>query len=118
MTIAGNSFIENPIAPQVDPQMSGEHYFRSEAQDLACGLQPNMSHEVPDELPQHPEPPRNEGLDALTSSSNFAKKEVVQFETTCHVCNEPGQTNMCMTEIPHFKVSLKKSRFSSLNMVL
>ena len=25
------------------------------------------------------------------------------FDTECHACNEPGETRMCVTDVPHFK---------------
>lgn len=99
---AGNSFIENPRAPELDPLMKIEHFVRSEAQDLECGLQPDQSHDVPSTEPKVL-PPRNEGLDALVQDDNFAKKEVLQFPTDCHACQAPGATCMCVTDIPHFK---------------
>ena len=34
---AGNSFIENELAPNVDPQLDVEHYVRSEQQDKEIG---------------------------------------------------------------------------------
>jgi zinc finger protein len=38
---AGNSFVENKLAPAVDPQLKVTHYDRSPMQDLAVGLQPS-----------------------------------------------------------------------------
>lgn len=99
---SGNSHIENPIAPKVDPQMRTNRYYRSEAQDLECGLQPDMSHDVPSQAPRAL-PHRNEGLDKFVQEANIAKKEVIRFPVDCYACSAPGQTNMCMTDIPHFK---------------
>ena len=31
-------------------------------------------------------------------------KEVMQFNTLCEKCHRPAETNMKVTEIPHFKV--------------
>ncbi|OQR90832.1 hypothetical protein ACHHYP_05198 [Achlya hypogyna] len=102
---AGNSHIENLCAPNVDPQLAIQHFFRSEAQDLECGLQPDQSHahDVPSNVPKVL-PPRNEGLDAfLTQNNNIAKREAIRFPTQCHACYKDGESMMCVTDIPHFK---------------
>lgn len=39
---AGNSFIENKLAPAADPQLKVTHYTRTPTQDIAVGLQPSM----------------------------------------------------------------------------
>eukprot|EP00559_Dactyliosolen_fragilissimus_P009489 CAMPEP_0184862476 /NCGR_PEP_ID=MMETSP0580-20130426/6923_1 /TAXON_ID=1118495 /ORGANISM="Dactyliosolen fragilissimus" /LENGTH=729 /DNA_ID=CAMNT_0027360357 /DNA_START=24 /DNA_END=2213 /DNA_ORIENTATION=- len=38
---AGNSFIENPLAPSPDPNLSSVKYIRTAKQDMALGLQPS-----------------------------------------------------------------------------
>lgn len=38
---SGNSFIENPQAPEKDPHMAIVYYTRSPDQDAALGLQPS-----------------------------------------------------------------------------
>ena len=38
---SGNSFIENPQAPEKDPLMTVVYYARSPDQDVALGLQPS-----------------------------------------------------------------------------
>lgn len=38
--ISGNSFIENPHAPEKDPLMKVEYYTRQPEQDAKLGLQP------------------------------------------------------------------------------
>ena len=104
---AGNSHIENPHAPSADRNMTTTHYYRSEAQDLECGLQPDMTHDRPSETPRVL-PHRNAGLDKFVQEANIAQKEVIQMPTECHACNAPGFACMCMTDIPHFKVRGKK----------
>jgi ZPR1 zinc finger protein len=37
---AGNSFVENPFAPKSDPNLTKSFYFRTAAQDILLGLQP------------------------------------------------------------------------------
>lgn len=39
--ISGNSFIENPHAPEKDPLMKVEYYTRLPEQDAKLGLQPD-----------------------------------------------------------------------------
>ncbi|CCI46297.1 unnamed protein product [Albugo candida] len=99
---AGNSHIENPHAPQSDPKMKVTQYYRSEAQDLQCGLQPDTTHDVPTETPKVL-PPQNKGLDKFVEEANIAKKEVIQFPVNCHSCQTKGNARMCVTDIPHFK---------------
>ncbi|KAG1707335.1 hypothetical protein DVH05_026527 [Phytophthora capsici] len=99
---SGNSHIENPHAPAADPKLKVTHYYRSEQQDLDCGLQPDMSHEAPSQAPRVL-PHRNEGLDKFVEEANIAKKEVIQIPADCFACQAPGFSCMCMTDIPHFK---------------
>ncbi|RHY21444.1 hypothetical protein DYB32_009811 [Aphanomyces invadans] len=106
--VAGNSHIENLHAPNPDPQLKIETFFRSEAQDLMCGLQPDASHahDTPSTAPRVL-PPRNAGLDTfLAQNNNIAKREVgraIRFPTQCHSCYKDGESMMCITDIPHFK---------------
>lgn len=37
---SGNSFIENPQAPELDPHLTVEHYTRQPEQDAKLGIQP------------------------------------------------------------------------------
>ncbi|KAL4161865.1 hypothetical protein PRNP1_002416 [Phytophthora ramorum] len=99
---SGNSHIENPHAPAADPKTKVTHYYRSEQQDLICGLQPDMSHDTPSQAPRVL-PHRNEGLDKFVEEANIAKKEVIQIPANCFACQAPGFSCMCMTDIPHFK---------------
>ncbi|CEG44394.1 zinc finger protein zpr1 [Plasmopara halstedii] len=99
---SGNSHIENPLAPISDPEMKITHYYRSEQQDLDCGLQPDLSHDAPSQSPRVL-PHRNEGLDKFVEEANIAKKEVIQIPADCYACQAPGVSCMCMTDIPHFK---------------
>ncbi|CAI5745962.1 unnamed protein product [Peronospora destructor] len=99
---SGNSHIENPHAPAADFKMKVSHYYRSEQQDLVCGLQPDMSHDTPTQTPRVL-PHRNEGLDKFVEEANIAKKEVIQIPANCFACEALGFSCMCMTDIPHFK---------------
>ncbi|XP_027435280.1 zinc finger protein ZPR1 isoform X1 [Zalophus californianus] len=81
---SGNSFVENPHAPQKDHALMITHYNRTLQQEEMLGLQA----EAPPE-----EKPEEEDL----------RNEVLQFNTNCPECNAPAQTNMKLVQIPHFK---------------
>ncbi|XP_075695913.1 zinc finger protein ZPR1 [Rhinoderma darwinii] len=82
---SGNSFVENPFAPQKDEALTVTHYRRSKEQDSLLGIESSdgqkNSEEKPDDL----------------------RDEVLQFQTNCPECNAPAATNMKLVQIPHFK---------------
>uniref|UniRef100_A0A8C5XI29 Zinc finger ZPR1-type domain-containing protein n=1 Tax=Microcebus murinus TaxID=30608 RepID=A0A8C5XI29_MICMU len=80
---AGNSFVENPHAPQKDDALVITHYNRTLLQEEMLELQ----EEAPAEKPQE----------------EYLRNEVLQFNTNCPECNAPAQTNMKLVQIPHFK---------------
>ncbi|KAM6157666.1 zinc finger protein ZPR1 isoform 2-T2 [Rhynchocyon petersi] len=80
---SGNSFVENPFAPQKDDALVITYYNRTAKQDEMLGLLA----EAPDEKPQEDD----------------LRNEVLQFNTNCPECNAPAQTNMKLVPIPHFK---------------
>ncbi|XP_023600086.1 zinc finger protein ZPR1 isoform X3 [Myotis lucifugus] len=80
---SGNSFVENPHAPQKDDALVITHYNRTPQQEEMLGLQA----EAPEEKPQEED----------------LRNEVLQFSTNCPECNAPAQTNMKLVQIPHFK---------------
>jgi len=47
---SGNSFIENPKAPEVDANMKTEHYIRSEYQNAQLGLASEISGKFSDNV--------------------------------------------------------------------
>ncbi|XP_025321209.3 zinc finger protein ZPR1 [Canis lupus baileyi] len=81
---SGNSFVENPHAPQKDLALIITHYNRTLQQEEMLGLQAEAAPE---------EKPEEEDL----------RNEVLQFNTNCPECNAPAQTNMKLVQIPHFK---------------
>ncbi|KAF6107232.1 ZPR1 zinc finger [Phyllostomus discolor] len=80
---SGNSFVENPYAPQKDDALVITHYNRTPQQEEMLGLQA----EAPEEKPEEED----------------LRNEVLQFNTNCPECNAPAQTNMKLVQIPHFK---------------
>jgi len=80
---SGNSFVENPNAPNTDPEMKVVHFTRTKEQNESLGLQ---------------------GEDQAPAGSEFnAQEEVMSFPTNCPNCRAPCVTNMKMVDIPHFK---------------
>nr|XP_023690788.1 zinc finger protein ZPR1 isoform X3 [Paramormyrops kingsleyae] len=83
---SGNSFVENPFAPQKDDALTVAHYKRTPQQDAQLGVK---SDEKDEEKP---------GNDIVSM-----RNEVLVFNTNCPECNAPASTNMKLVQIPHFK---------------
>uniref|UniRef100_A0A8C9W2I2 Zinc finger protein ZPR1 n=1 Tax=Scleropages formosus TaxID=113540 RepID=A0A8C9W2I2_SCLFO len=86
---SGNSFVENPFAPQKDEVLTVTQYKRTAEQDAQLGLKENETKEEEEETP---------GNDIET-----LRNEVLVFNTNCPECNAPASTNMKLVQIPHFK---------------
>ncbi|KAG9263607.1 zinc finger protein ZPR1 isoform X1 [Astyanax mexicanus] len=84
---SGNSFIENPCAPQKDQALSVSYYKRTPEQNASLGIN--------DAEPEPEDKPAND-LDTM-------RNEVLVFNTNCPECNAPASTNMKLVQIPHFK---------------
>lgn len=109
--IAGNSFIENPNAPIPDPHLKVVKYNRTPNQDMSLGLQPSADAvkdgKIEDNNPKHKNvvnatAPRAIDMDDSRPGS-VGRQEVIKFQTTCTNCFKPAETDMCVTDIPHFK---------------
>jgi zinc finger protein len=134
----GNSFIENPSAPKLDPNMKVHHYVRSAEQNKALALSADNAGEGHDfeagedagaggggsgdasaaedkagglittetdrarASAVRDADGKLEGL-IFDSSASDMKKEVMKFPVDCYACGKGGETNMCVTDIPHFK---------------
>lgn len=97
--ISGNSFIENIHAPKPDTNCVNEYFNRTKEEDHELGI---FSHdEITDEKESEPSVlhPIKEGEFTLEEIEG----EVLQFPTNCPNCGSPCDTNMKMTNIPHFK---------------
>jgi len=113
---AGNSFIENPLAPAMDPNLTSTKYFRTANQDMGLGLQPSEQAReagtIDDANPAHknqsnvaaakPGGHRVEIHKAVEQPESI-KQEVMKFNSDCPHCHKPAETDMCLTDIPHFK---------------
>uniref|UniRef100_A0A673MIW5 Zinc finger protein ZPR1 n=1 Tax=Sinocyclocheilus rhinocerous TaxID=307959 RepID=A0A673MIW5_9TELE len=82
---SGNSFIENPSAPQKDTALTVTHYKRMPEHNAVLGIE----EEEDDKKPVN-------DLDTM-------RNEVLVFNTNCPECNAPANTNMKLVQIPHFK---------------
>ncbi|XP_055913581.1 zinc finger protein ZPR1 [Eupeodes corollae] len=91
--ISGNAFVENPIAPADDPYCKSKHFDRTNEQNELLGM-----YEAPKE-DQHLLQPIAEGSWPIEELHG----EVFQFNTICNSCKAPCETNMKLTNIPHFK---------------
>ncbi|KAG7471325.1 hypothetical protein MATL_G00123400 [Megalops atlanticus] len=87
---SGNSFVENPHAPQKDEALTVSHYKRTPQQDVQLGIK--AEEDVEEEEGEKP------GNDI-----NTLRNEVLMFNTNCPECNAPASTNMKLVQIPHFK---------------
>jgi zinc finger protein len=111
---AGNSFIENPFAPSPDPNMKSDKYWRNPSQDMSLGLQPSQKAveegSIDNANPLHKNVAnasagshRIEKLSSTRDGTSIGREEVMKFPTTCSHCYKPAETDMCITDIPHFK---------------
>lgn len=82
---SGNSFVENPAAPQRDEALTVSRFKRTPQQDMQLGLRAD-DEQVEDE-------PEDDDL----------RNQVLVFATNCPECNAAASTNMKLVQIPHFK---------------
>ncbi|XP_034021770.1 zinc finger protein ZPR1 [Thalassophryne amazonica] len=88
---SGNSFVENPSAPQKDEALTVIRFKRTHQQDVQLGIKADDDEESDVE-----EEPHANDLDAM-------REEILAFKTNCPECNAPCSTNMKLVNIPHFK---------------
>nr|XP_019952377.1 PREDICTED: zinc finger protein ZPR1 [Paralichthys olivaceus] len=84
---SGNSFVENPRAPQRDEALTVTLFKRTVQQEMQLGIRAD------DDLEEEP---AGNDLDTM-------RNEVLVFNTNCPECNAPASTNMKLVQIPHFK---------------
>eukprot|EP00903_Cladosiphon_okamuranus_P005534 g5511.t1 len=129
---SGNSFVENPSAPNRDIALTTTHYTRTAQQDLFLGLQPSKealaAGTVDADSTAKPAPRSMEGSAALLAMAGgvggkakkagegkeqeeegdgdgvgFMRREAVRLPDNCPACGAPGHSLTCMADIPHFK---------------
>lgn len=138
---AGNSYIEACGSdPLNDPTLTKVKYARTPNQDMDLGLQPSMAAReegcIRDEEPSHSNvsnaAPSTTGIEVMTSkatsqhsstesrndeeggplgSLSIGRQEVMKFPSPCPSCTKPAETDMCVTDIPHFKEVIIMSLF-------
>jgi zinc finger protein len=122
---AGNSYIESQHPPNPDPYIKIVRYSRTPAQDLALGLQPSRV-AIGERTIQSDNPHQTNLVNTSSSSSIpvvkvqedlchsiglkedlrgrlLGRTEVLKFPTECVSCHHLAETNMSVTDIPHFK---------------
>ncbi|EFA80235.1 ZPR1-type zinc finger-containing protein [Heterostelium album PN500] len=82
---SGNSYVENPMAPKADPNLTITKFARTAEQNAMLGLQEQVVAE-----PQ------------LTNQP-LEDREVLHLPNSCTFCGHMGVINMVMTDIPYFK---------------
>lgn len=105
--ISGNSFVENPLAPQPDPNSTISHFVRTKEQNHLLGIftHQEVEGEKSNQLKSIPEE-ENKMLKMMSEGSwplEELQGEVLQFPTNCPECKADCETNMKVTNIPHFK---------------
>ncbi len=112
---SGNSFVENPSAPEENECLKRSFYARTPEQDIFVGLQPRLEEEE-EVVRTGGVGQKNvilEGAEELLgrwrrcddsgTNTNAMKEEAFVFSETCPGCRVEGTTQMCQVEIPHFK---------------
>ncbi|PRP78652.1 ZPR1-type zinc finger-containing protein [Planoprotostelium fungivorum] len=97
---AGNSFIENPHAPQPDPKVKVTRYSRTVEQDTQLGL---TSNETPESQALKDFSAKKDNKYELDFDKFNHKEQVMIFNGNCSQCNAPSETRMFAIEIPYFK---------------
>eukprot|EP00993_Chasmostoma_nieuportense_P000179 NODE_1163_length_1626_cov_34.551034_g1094_i0.p1 GENE.NODE_1163_length_1626_cov_34.551034_g1094_i0~~NODE_1163_length_1626_cov_34.551034_g1094_i0.p1 ORF type:complete len:512 (-),score=137.23 NODE_1163_length_1626_cov_34.551034_g1094_i0:91-1584(-) len=121
---SGNSFIQNPHAPNEDPHLKIKHFQRTIQDDVSLGLR---SEEEPESelvtTPEHEQASAQDYNLRRTAAKEYASAqdyntrrtaaEEYAVETgqmtlgytiaeTCHACRHPGEVKVAMLDIPHF----------------
>lgn len=99
--ISGNCRVENPYAPNPDPDCTITHFIRTKEQNHALGMftQAELNDEATAESNTKILQPIAEDEWPLEELHG----EVLQFDTNCPSCSSKCDTNMKVTNIPHFK---------------
>ncbi|XP_071842229.1 zinc finger protein ZPR1-like [Apostichopus japonicus] len=99
----GNSFIENPVAPAVDPAMTVLTYKRTPELDQQLGIVPS-TYEEPSGAAGSNQSNAGDRQDAeQTEGAAVSKDEVLTFQVNCSNCNSPTESRMKVVDIPFFK---------------
>lgn len=102
--ISGNSRVENPNAPNADPLCTIENFSRTVQQNHELGM--FTQHELTSEQTSKDSEPSKNILQPIGEDEWPLEElhgEVLQFQTNCPSCQSKCETNMKLTNIPHFK---------------
>ncbi|XP_075156740.1 zinc finger protein Zpr1 [Haematobia irritans] len=103
--ISGNSFVENPLAPAHDTNCKTTHFVRTKEHDHQLGLYD--ANEVAATSGNKKTLKKDKTLLKPIAEGEWTLEElhgeVLQFQTLCPECRSPCETNMKLTNIPHFK---------------
>eukprot|EP00268_Persea_americana_P054899 TRINITY_DN633_c0_g1_i2.p1 TRINITY_DN633_c0_g1~~TRINITY_DN633_c0_g1_i2.p1 ORF type:complete len:500 (+),score=117.74 TRINITY_DN633_c0_g1_i2:289-1788(+) len=130
---AGNSFIENPFAPFMDPSLTVKYYERTPEQQTSLGFLVDTSsvggeteaqtgnealtegRHIPDPLIREPHSSvgavahhraiaHGKSEEVVAILSKYSSpEEVMTFPSTCGACGISCETRMAITHIPHFQ---------------
>lgn len=103
--ISGNSRVENPNAPNPDPQCSMTHFNRTQEQNHELGMftQQELNAEQTEPTAEKEDVNVLKPIAEDDWTLEDLQGEVLQFETDCPSCKSKCETNMKVTNIPHFK---------------
>lgn len=101
---AGNSFVENTLAPAVDPAMTVSSYTRSREQDQELHIVPASYSDDAEGGAINEEPAASaEDADPGAEGGAVPQDEVLSFPVNCPHCNSPTESRMKVVNIPFFK---------------
>eukprot|EP01038_Epipyxis_sp_PR26KG_P014879 gene14879-20008_t len=120
---AGNSFLQNPYAPQNDANLVVRHYNRTAEQDISLGLQPDKgvykddkesnfaslingrSFGAEDIIADIPTEISDNMLRTTEDNDHvrLGRSEVISIPSCCPNCSMEGESLTALTDIPHFK---------------
>jgi len=121
---SGNSFIQNPYAPQQDPYLKAENFVRAKEQLVEMGYMAESDlTEEKKVMPAFKQVATTIGVKKTTASSTMAEqkdllaqlkkyevnitdeyvKDAANFSTFCYACTKPGEARSCTVNIPYFK---------------
>ena len=113
----GNSFVENMLAPVVDPQLKVEHYVRSEDDEEKLGITVMKEAAASDAAERAAEKAADSSIQEKDEEGEKEEKEVeeqtkvtqnehsevITFPTSCNACGHDAECNMKEVNIPFFK---------------
>lgn len=99
--ISGNCRVENPHAPQVDTECTITHFNRTKEQNHELGM--FTQEELHDEAQAPDERNLLKPIEEDSWPFEELHGEVLRFGTNCPDCGSECETNMKVTNIPHFK---------------